>query len=880
MGDKSLIERAKEKENNSRDDSSINLQDDAYRQIRTAGSDKTQTHADNTKKSFDNPYEHIAAAGAVLQELASLKDLPAKDRVQVPDGKGGTRELLVEERRVELVKAAQDQFNLAIRAADEIKPNNVAKSIANLQDQITKATDPAEKQKLQQMLDVVDSMKHAPSVTRFAMAAFLVDGGDFVQAKKYLDAARGKDPEARADKVFDDLYKKVDTELSSRKDASFIFLQIAQEKRQAGDKVGAEEDYKKAISLSHNMKPAEIEDRLKQIEQEKATATNNLPKMQELEDQKKALTALAHAESIVSVELADLLVEQKRYKEAKDILIKVGMTDAELVYGDKHYSELLEKARNDGKVPEPFDDPIVHLCKIKELAEKEDMDGVRRELEAAKRAADTIKKEQMHENVKVIDAQLAEEKDPEKRKQLQGLRDAYDQLEHSAAFTRIALARLELANRNYSAAQKYLEEAEGLDKPFSEKPELAFDKLKEASIEPSTWQKVWGFTKSLLKELACDGVAVLAGAGTVLLTGWSGPAALVAGGAAGGAAYTFMKGAIGVGEGLADGKSFGDALAHGASQIHWYTPIWGVVDGVTGGSAALARTALVRVGGQIVTKEVAESMALKTGADLTKLAAREGTMAYGKAVQELGKEGLKQLAKEQSLSRFTRALSHIPGMGNAQYREGVNALRGVMARNIAADGIVNGGTVFTGSLVYRGAHDGYDYYNGKYNSLGDFATNYGKHVLGDTTKGVGIGAYSTSFGYGSLTSFTMNGSREFLCGNNQSVGEWAARSLYGTAQDMVLSTPNMFLFNKTARLGSALDRFPGPRFMTSLEGGYIAASPQFNGVWENYIQAGSLEEELKKMQKPPADSDELQRNFYAMPGVVEYPQEKKPEDEQ
>ncbi len=868
MGDTRLKDKPDEKKTQGQEDPSAGLRDNAYQAMKGAGSDRTGNQT-SAKPKFDNPFDHIALAGAALREIDSLKDLPPKDKVQVADNKGAVREVTVEQRRAELIKAAEQQFTAGINAADRIDQNKVSLTVITLKEKIAKETDPAEKKKLEEYAYVVDSMKHAPGVTRFAYASFLADEGDFVKAKKLLDEVKKVDGEGKLDPTFVKLSEKVENELKARENMitegnnPLVALNSAIEKRNAGDAAGAEAEYKKAIELAGKIDPKVVEQNLKTIEQLKAANPNNADALKELEQQKQAWTAIANSGSIAAVNYADFLVEKARYKEAKELLVSVGHNNPELVKGDKQFAELLQKARDEGKKPEPFDNPFVHLSNVQELAKKEDMQGVKRELEAAVKAAEKIDRKMMQDNKKVVEEQLKEERDPERRKALEQLRDTYDQMDHALAFTRTCLARFELANKNYSRAQQLLGQVESQDWSFTRKPEIKFDELKEGSKEPSTWSKIWSGTKAVLKELVCDGVAILAGAGAVLLTGWSGPAALVAGGCAGAAAYTGMKTLV-----------FGD-------KFSWDMPLWGAVDGVTGGTAALARTALCRVGGQIVTKEVAANMATKTGVDLAKITAKEGTMAYGKAVEQLGKEGLKQLAKKENLSLWTRMTSHVPltgaFLGNAEYRAGVNALRGVTARNVAANAFVDGGTALAGSMVYRGVHDGVDYKNGKYQNFGDFASNYSKHVLFDTTKGAGVGAFSTSFGYGSLTSLGLNGGREYLTGSNKNFSEWAGKTAFGTMNDMILGTPSTFLLH--GRLGGALERFPGTNFMSSLQGSYIAGTPQFYEAWQAKVQADEIEKGLAEMQKQPETADELQRRYFSLPGTDEYPTAPPKEDE-
>jgi hypothetical protein len=852
------------RDNRVRNHDSQHLRDDAYKAMAQAGIDKIFPRSE-LKPKFDNPYKHIEKATEAIAELESLKSIPFGHSLQIRDAQGRTRELSIEQYRGLLVLSIEREFRSAIDAADRIEQNKVSVSVINLQERIAKEQNPVERRRLESFVFVLDSMKHASSVTRATYANFLTDHGELSRAKDLLDEASEMDVEAKHNPWFVHSLEKLTNELKVRQNTiaddknPLIALEAASEKRKAGDASGAESEFKRAVELAKTVDPKVVEENLKRLDKLKSEISWNPAATKELDLQKQAWIAMANAGSIAAVSYADFLVEKGRYKEALPLLVSVGHNNPELVKGDKTFQELLQKARNGGKEPEPFDNPFVHLSNIQGLADKEDMQGVRKELEAAIKAADKIDRQKMQDNKRVVLEQLNEEKDPEHRSNLRALHEAYDQFDHSSAFTRICLARFEIANRNYERAQALLAEVESSDPNFSRRPELKFDELKEASQEPSTLSRIWSATTSFLKELACDGVAIAVGAGAALLTGWTGPGAVAVGGAAGATAYTGMKTLV-----------FGE-------KFSWDMPLWGAVDGITGGTAALARTALARVGGQIVTKEVAANLACKTGVELAKITAKEGTMAYGKAVAQLGREGLKELAKRENLSLWSRMTSRIPltgaFLGNDQYRAALNAVRGVTARNVATHALVDGGTAFAGSLVYRGAHGLADYHNGKYQDFGDFLSNYGRSVAFDTTKGAGIGAFATSFGYGGLTSFGLNGSREYMFGKNKTVGDWAGRTMLGTTFDLVLGTPSQFLFN--GRLSRFVDRHYGHQPSYGFHGSFIAASPQFYQAAEEKQRADMIERTLAELQKPPENDDQLQRNYFVLPGSNEFPRQRR-----
>src|SRR5262249_815612 len=126
-------------------------------------------------------------------------------------------------------------------------------------------------------------------------------------------------------------------------------------------------------------------------------------------------------------------------------------------------------------------------------------------------------------------------------KELEERRAIYDALDHAQSTCKLALGRFELPGKNYNSAHSLFEQVKTEDPEIANKPETKMDELLEAAKEPSTWGKVWRWTKDILKELVCDAAAILAGVGAAVLTGWSGPAAVGVGAVAGAATYTAMK---------------------------------------------------------------------------------------------------------------------------------------------------------------------------------------------------------------------------------------------------------------------------------------------------------------------------------------------------
>ena len=898
MGDTRVKDKAPDSTDRNQEGASQALRDDAYGTYDWGGQDKTRdTGATTAKRTYDDPYAHTAMAGAAIRELDSLKDKNQTDKVRVPDSDGQVREITVNQRRAELLQAADSEFQKGVSAADRIKQDAVRDTDFRTRTEMSnfpKESDrtPEQVKRFNELADFekeLDKMKHAPSVSRTLYATFLADNGDLVKAKQMLDQASGLDSEAKNNAVFKQISDQVNGALSGAQDRAtdgqnpFLTLKAADDKRKAGDVAGAEALYKQAVDQADKLDPTAIGQGLKAIADERKTPNLAPERAKQLNDDEQALTSLAHAQSVARMNYADFLNEQKRYDEAVPLL-----TTAQgdpLMASNPEFMQMLEKARNKGKDPEPFVNPYDCLQKFQEAYKAGNLDEARNQVEAAVKAADKVDRKAMEQGIKTIEAQLKTETDSEVRKTLEANKQRLEALDHAAGFARYSLGVLELASKNYDTAHKLFEEVQQKDPELAGKPELRLSEMLDSAKEPSTWQKVWGFAKGILKELACDAVAILAGAGAAIATGWSGPGAIAVGAVAGAAAYTAMKGVMGIGERMYDGQDFVSA-AKGTwkDDIHWYTPIWGALDGASGGAAAAARTALVSVGGKIVTQEAAAdaiaatTKGVATGAASEAIAARLATiegmegMKMAQTAETVAKQGLKEMGKDLSL--WTRVQSSVPfiNAGNAEYRSAIAAYRGLKYTNMGARAMVDGGTALTMSAVNRAGHEAFkeDFSGFKYNSFGDFAKAYGTGVTKDTLTGMSLGAYSVGFGKGVLMSSITNAGKEAAFGNHSTFGDYTRAWAMGVGADSMVGMVGGSVFGgKPAKwIGSGINR---PGFATGLDSSWVAASPRAFEVYQQYGQVEQAQARLKDLQAPPANNDEVQRRLFQYGAPSEYP---------
>lgn len=803
--------------------------------------------------SFDNPYKHVSLAGEAMREIQALANRKDDEKLIITNDKGEKKETTVKERREFLTQTAEKEFDKAIKASDSINQSKVEATLFEVRGKLAKAALEGEKVTLTECETALESLKHSPSATRFAYAMFKAGSADVNKALELMKEAEQKDPEAEKDASFVQFKKDLELAVAEGRKSiinkeefmlPLITMSLGDNERQLGNKVKAEEFYREAIKQADGLDQKVVKAQLDALAKERAQKANDPEALKEIETREMAWAAVAHAPALSRINYADFLLSNGRGNEAREILKKVQEIDPELVNDKKEFKDMLALSE---KVQSAADlNPFQHLENFKKALDKKDIDKARSELQAAVKAADNLDRDLAKKNKEVIKEQLKVELDPKIREGLTQAFEIYDAFEHAASFTRVALGRFELAAKNYNQAKELFQEAKNLDPQFAARKEIEIDKLLEAANEPSTFQKVLEFTKNLAKELVADAAAILAGAGAVALTGWSGPGAIVAGAAAGAATYTGVKWLMG-------------------DDIHWYTPIWGAIDGVTGSLAAMARQALIVEGGKIVSKELAEKAVIKTGGNVAALSGLEG-LKMSEAAQKLASTGLKAMGKDIGL--WARMSSSIPfiGTGSAEYRSALAAYRAVAYSNLGVHAVVNGGTAAAASAVYRGTHEGVNYYNGKHETFGDFAKAYGRSVFKDTLSGVVMGGYADSWADGLAMSAVVN-SMTTATSKPKDFVEYLTKFGQKTSTDLAFGSVSWVI---------GMGGFAGERYLirgmsSAVKTSFVPSIPLWS---EAYYTRESIKNvigpALEALQKPPT-AEEMEEAYRRTPGPNRVP---------
>jgi tetratricopeptide (TPR) repeat protein len=672
--------------------------------------------------------QHAVRANNLIDQLKQIQGLSDTAELKVQDSTKEISLVKVSDLRRRLNEGINEAFGESLRRLSLVDPKTAEVAIASAAAALKKRPDPLETMKHIQTIEMCEQIMHAPKEVRIAWSTYQVDRAvdnmarlgyldstsrrDFKQAAEILQAL--PDGERKNDRRRADLLDTIAKGTNGKLDAFLpgLLCEQAQIKAAAGNTDEAEQMFRSAI--------------------ERADQRGN---------RKDDDPSIEHLASTIRIQYLKSLLQTQKLDLAADVQQQLLTRDRDFVLRNTEFRTIDEALFFKGKAENPY----VNVSKLQAAFERKDMQEADRFLKLFEQGAKEVNRDgRQTEKIKELKELISKEIDAttlDSLKQELAIRQAYLRAPSVGDYLH---GRLALAAGDKQGARALFERLKKDDGEFASDPKLEIGKLVEMcdAVEESG---AWAATKHFLKELACDVVAIGAGIGAAVLTGWSGPAALAVGAGAGAASYTGMK-----------------AMLFGTDSITWTTPVWGALDGMSGGGAALARNGLTRIGGKLISKEMAERTVLRAGGEVSGLAGLEGFELGGRATMA-AKQGLKELGVD--LPRLTRFRSAIPmAGGDAEYRAALSGYRSIRNTYYGLNAARDFGATATGSFIFNSGRGAANYYEGKTGFL-ETGEDIASNTLKDGMLGVFLGPAGRRLG--GRFADTSLGNRLCLPGLNQ-----------------------------------------------------------------------------------------------------------------
>ncbi len=712
-----------------------------------------------------DPLDNIAFAQLHVNEMEALRRLPANEKVSVPDDKGGLTSVTARERLSQLPGLIDKEFTAAVLRADARDPQKAQalllaidtamqsrqKEIVRLngQDDIFQPSnrrfldtknpmlrtsnplDTFNMQELQLLRFKTEQYIQAPRTVREQMAAYLADTGDLKRADKLLNEAE----RSRLGPMFlsADLHEDVRhrlrrQELAGGEDA-LETARLASRQLAYKDMNASRPLFDKALSQADRIDTGSLKARQQEIEAQLKNPMLIAAKREELTRDQLCIEELLHARAAVRFSAVVQAAADGRYGEVRSLMDQSAAIDPEFTAQRANlYLDMMLFAKTEGKQNSVFEFHN-NLVKFQRHIGPAafNLESAAQDLESAAQQVKALPIEEINKvknlqsgKVDALKDELAkasgEKEKTEIQKQLDEAKTALDGiklLQHAPAYTQLMKGVFALANKKYPDALQIFNEIEKMDPEFAKQSETQLKELREFALKPITAPQEQSFLKGLLKELMYSAAAIAAGALVVVATGWSGPAALAAGFAAGAAVRSGLKYAV-------------------EGELKWYDPLVGGIDGLSGGAGALMyRSAYSGLSASAKAAAASERALAATGMNSAALEGLSGAEKVATA-ERLAAEGLKEMGK--NLPWTTRVASRIPytAFGNAEYRSGIaalNTLTKLNRTNMLLSNLAGGATT---ALIHRGRIYAPDVWNGKYNDIGAFSKDFLGDVAGDT----------------------------------------------------------------------------------------------------------------------------------------------------
>jgi tetratricopeptide (TPR) repeat protein len=706
----------------------------------------------------------VARAGNLQAQLKQIQGLSGGSSIRVQDRNGAVQSVNVAELRRQLNDGINSAYKESIRNLDRIDPVVLEKTIANAAAELKKSPNQGAIHNIE-TIEICEQALKAGKDVCIAWSTFLVDravdnmaisGGqtqsstqDFKAASDILNKVSEQDrkTDGRVTGLLETIVKAERGQLDQFLPA--LLCEQALVKVFAGNSTDAESMFRQAIARSD---------------------ANGIAKDVD--------PALDHLSSNIRIQYMKVLIQSQKLEEATVIHDEVLKLDRDFALRNTEFRTIDEALFFNGKPENPY----ANLSKLQAAFERKDMQSADKYLRAFEEGSKEVNRDgRQTEKIKELKDLIDKEKDValvEPLKQELAIREAYLRAPLVGDYLH---GRLALAAGDKVGAKVLFEHLESVDPRFSSDPKLEMHKLIEMcnSVDQSG---IWATTKNFLKELSCDVVAISAGIGAAVLTGWTGPGALAVGGGAGAISYTGMK-----------------ALVFGTDSITWTTPLWGALDGMSGGGAALARNGLTKFGGRLITKELAERTVLQAGGEVAGLAGLEG-FELGAQGTVLARQGLTRVGSE--LPMLTRFRSALPfAGGDAEYRAALSSYRSIRNTYYGLNAARDFGATATSSFIFNCGKGATNYYEGKTDFL-----ETSSDILSNTTKDGAIGVLLGPAGrrIGSRLADTSMGSRlGFPLLNEQIPGAIAPR--LDNAYDRAKSVLDIWLEERRMRRGLGND---------------------------------------------------------------------------
>ncbi len=712
-----------------------------------------------------DPLDNIAFAQLHVEEMEALRRLRPDEQISVPDGKGALVRVSARERLSQLPDLIGKEYTAAILRADSRDPQKalaLLESIGsamltrqkevlvlNKQDDIFAPSNrrfrdvpnPAQRgtnlletftmEELRLLKWKTEQVIQAPRTVREQMAAFLADTGDLKQASKLLEEAElsrlGKSFIA-ADLQADVRHRLRRQELAGGEDP-LETARLASRELSYKNMSDSRTFFDKSISQADRINQEALKTKQAEIEKELSNPSLIVSSREALMRDQACIEELMHAPAAVRFSAVMQAAAEGRFGEVKSLMDQTAAMDPEFTAQRANiYLDMMVFAKTEGKQNSVFEFHN-NLVKFQRHIGPQsfDLERAAQSLDAAVQQVKDLPVEEINKmkslqtaKVEALKVDLAKATNDVEQAALtdeieeaKTALDGIGLLQHAPAYTHLMKGIFALANKNHGDALKIFDELEKMDPEFAKQSDTQLKELREFAMKPVSAPEEQSFIKGLLKELMYSAAAIAAGALVVVATGWSGPAALAAGFAAGAAVRSGLKYAV-------------------EGDIEWYDPLIGGVDGLSGGAGALMyRSTYSGLSATAKTAAASERALMATGMNTAALEGLSTTQKVATA-ERLAAEAVKEMGR--NLPWYTRMASRVPltAMGNAEYRSGIaalNSLKNVNHANMLYSNLAGGATT---ALIHRGRTYAPDVWNGKYDSVGALSKDFASDVAWDT----------------------------------------------------------------------------------------------------------------------------------------------------